>query len=242
MGIPDDRTIVWDKPNPMLGRKRIATQHEYVLWRTWNVSSVYMRPKTIKMILKEAESIIAKHGQVNEQAKREFQIWIRKKEGLTGGERAYKQIDDNGRVFRGVAMGAPELRNDPKFHIPLIHPITNKPCPLPANGWSRTPETLQGLLDRDEILFGRDETVQPQKKVFLTADSGRQLSSVFSDSSRGKNDLDKIGLKFPYCHPLSLYEELLAAAASKPGDVVLDHFDRFRYYRARCHQFESGRQ
>ena len=224
MGIPDGGTIVWNKKNPMLGRQGIATQHEYVLWRTWNASSVYMRPKTIKMILRKAESIVRKHGQVNEQAKREFQTWLKEKKGLTGGERAYKLIDDNGRVFRGVAMGAPEPRKDPKFHIPLIHPISKKPCPLPANGWSRTPETLQGLLDKDEILFGKDETAQPQKKVILKADSGRQLSSVVSDSSRGKNDLDKMGLEFPYCHPLSLYEELIAAAASKPGDVVLDHF------------------
>ena len=31
-------------------------------------------------------------------------------------------------------------------------------------------------------------------------------------------------MEFPYCHPLSLYEELFGAAASKAGDVVLDHF------------------
>ena len=36
--------------------------------------------------------------------------------------------------------------------------------------------------------------------------------------------MDKIGLEFPYCHPLSLYEELFGAAASRSGDVVLDHF------------------
>ena len=224
IGIPDGGTIAWDKKNPMLGRKGIATQHEYVLWRAWNESSVYMRPKNIRIILNEAESIVRKHGQIDEPARQEFRTWISKKEGLTGGERAYKLIDDKGRVFRGVAMGAPEQRTDPKFHIPLIHPVTNKPCPLPANGWSRTPETLQGLLEKDEILFGKDETLQPQKKILLTADTGRQLSSVIGNSSRGKSDLDKLDLEFPYCHPLSLYEELFGAAASKTGDVVLDHF------------------
>ena len=224
IGIPDGSTIIWDKKNPMLGRQKIATQHEYVLWRTWNESSVYTRPKNIRMILNKAESIVRKNGRVNEQARHEFRTWINKEEKLTGGERAYKLIDDSGRVFRGVAMGAPEPRTDPKFHIPLIHPTTDKPCPVPANGWSRTPETLQELLDRDEILFGRDETLQPQKKVFLTADSRMKLSSVIRDSRRGKNDVDKIGLEFPYCHPLSLYEELLWAAASRSGDIILDHF------------------
>ena len=68
IGIPDGGTIVWDKKNPMLGRQRIATQHEYVLWRTWSESSVYTRPKNLRMILNEAESIVKKHTVVNEQA------------------------------------------------------------------------------------------------------------------------------------------------------------------------------
>ena len=68
------------------------------------------------------------------------------------------------------------------------------------------------------------KSVQPRKKIYLNADSGRQLSSVIGNSSRGKSDLDRLGLEFPYCHPISLYEELLGAATTKVGDVVLDHF------------------
>ena len=224
VGIPDGGTIVWDKKNPMLGRQGIATQHEYVLWRTWSGSSVYTRPKNIRMILNEAESILKRHASVNEQAKQEFRTWISKREGLSGGERAYSLIDDDGRVFQSVAMGAPEPRSDPKFHVPLIHPATGEECPVPANGWSRTPETIHKLMARGEVLFGHDESVQPRKKVYLTVDNGRQLSSVISNSSRGKSDLDKVGLEFPYCHPVSLYEELFGACASMSGDVIFDHF------------------
>ena len=167
IGIPDGGTIVWDKKNPMLGRKGIATQHEYVLWRTWNESSVYLRPTNIRMILDRAESLIHKHGGVNDKVRREFSNWIRNCENLTGGERAYQHIDDDGRVFQSVAMGAPEPRTNPKFHIPLIHPITKKECPVPSNGWSRAPETLQELINKNEIIFGDDETVQPRRKLFL---------------------------------------------------------------------------
>ena len=60
--------------------------------------------------------------------------------------------------------------------------------------------------------------------MFLTGDYRRQLSSVIKDASRGKNDVDKLGLEFPYCHPVSLYEELCAAAAPGLNDVVLDFF------------------
>ena len=138
--------------------------------------------------------------------------------------RAYRLIDDDGRVFQSVAMGAPEPRSDPKFHIPLTHPVTGKECPVPSNGWSRAPETLQDLVEKNEIVFGDDETVQPRRKVFLTADTGRQVSSVVGDSGRGKNDMTKLGLEFPYCHPVSLYVELLGAAIAESGQIVLDHF------------------
>jgi adenine-specific DNA-methyltransferase len=224
LGIPDSGTIVWDKKNPMLGRKGIATQHEYVLWRSHLESSVYLQPKNIQTILDKAAALIKEHGGVNKTVRKEFAKWINSCDDFTGGEKAYKFIDDDGRVFQSVAMGAPEPRTDPKFHIPLIHPVTKKPCPVPDYGWSRAPETLKGLVEKNEIIFGDAETVQPRRKVFLTDESQRQLSSVISNASRGKNDIEKLGLEFPYCHPVSLYEQLLGAAVPDGGDIVLDYF------------------
>lgn len=224
LNIPDGGTIVWDKKNPMLGRKGVATQHEYILWRSHDDSPIYLRPINVRRILAKADSIIRQHGGVTDKARREFSTWINTCDGLSGGERAYRLINDDGRVFQSVAMGAPEPRTDQKFHVPLIHPVTKKKCPVPSNGWSRTPEHIQDLITKGEIIFGENENVQPRKKVFLTDDSKRQLSSVISDASRGKMDVEKLGLEFPYCHPVSLYEELLGAAVSEDGDIVIDYF------------------
>jgi adenine-specific DNA-methyltransferase len=222
--VPHQETIVWDKKNPMLGRRGVATQHEYVLWGAWDDSPIYLRPANIRRILSKARTLIRQHGGVDDDVRQEFATWIGRCEGLSGGERAYRLIDHEGRVFQSVAMGAPEPRQDPKFHIPLIHPVTKKECPVPSNGWSRSPETLQALIEEDGILFGEDETVQPRRKVYLTAESRRQLSSVVSDSKRGKADVSKLGLEFPYCHPVSLYEELLGAGAPGGNDMILDFF------------------
>ena len=222
--LPNGGTVVWDKRNPMLGRKGVATQHEYVLWRTQTNGPLYLRNANQRLILENASRIIAAHGGVTELTRQAFVKWVTSYPGLTGGERAYRMLEDDGRVYRGVAMGAPERRLDPKFHIPLIHPKTRKPCPVPPNGWSRTPETLRDLLEQNELLFGEDETVQPQRKVFLTEDSQRQVSSVIQDAGRGKTDMDMLGLDFPYCHPLSLYIELVGAAAPSGEAIVLDFF------------------
>jgi adenine-specific DNA-methyltransferase len=223
-GIPNSGTLIWDKKNPMLGRKGIATQHEYILWRSFQDKPVYMKNDTVLSILSEARSVINRHGGVNHKSRQEFSRWMSSQNDLTGGERAYRLLEDDGRVYRGVAMGAPEPRADPKFHIPLTHPKTQKPCPIPTNGWSRTPETLQSLIDNNEILWGEDHTVQPQKKVYLTEESQRQLASVIQDAKSGKAYLDGLGLAFPYCHPVSLYEELFGAVECNGDGLFLDYF------------------
>ena len=223
LGLPNAGTIVWDKKNPMLGRKGIATQHEYIIWRGGADGVIYLRNTSVQKILKAADEIIAKHGGVNEASRQEYAQWINACDDLTGGEKAYRLLNDDGRVFQSVAMGAPELRTNPKFHIPLIHPITGKECPVPSNGWSRAPETIQQLIDAGEIVFGKDETTQPRKKVFLTTESKRQVSSVIEETGRGKQDVLALGLEFPYCHPVSLYETLLGGGLSANG-TALDFF------------------
>ncbi len=222
--LPSAGTIVWDKKNPMLGRKGVATQHEYVLWRTRSDSSVYMRNVYQRLILDKAREIVAKYGKVTDEAQREFARWIAECPGLSGGERSYKFLDDDGRVYQSASLAAPEPRTDPKFFVPLIHPVTGRPCPVPPNGWSRSPETMKQLLASNMIIFGVDETVQPRRKIFLTDETQRQVSSLIQDAGRGKLDLDQLGFSFPYCHPVSLYVHLIGAASLENNSIVLDYF------------------
>ena len=222
-GIPDAGTVVWDKRNPMTARRGVATQHEYVIWRSATGDSIYQKNTNIVEMLRIAQALIGKHGGVNDDARREYAEWVRQNPKLSGGEKAYCYIDEKGRVYRAVSLRAPEPRTDPKFFQPLIHPVTNKPCAVPPNGFSRTPETLKAMVERGEILFGADETTQPQQKRLLTEESQMQVRSVIQDAKKGKDYLDVMVLDFPYCHPVSLYEALVAAA-TPDGGIVLDFF------------------
>ena len=223
-GVPDGGTVVWDKRNPMLGKRGIATQHEYVCWRSFAESPIYLRNKNILLIINKAREVVKKYGGVTREAQKEFSQWIRNYPGLSGGERAYQYLDESERVYQSVSLEAPEPRTDPKFFQPLIHPVTGRPCPVPRNGWSRTPETLAQLLARREILFGPDESVLPRRKVFLTEKSRRQMPSILQDPKRGKHDADALGIAFPYSHPVSLYEELIGAATEGDGAIIVDYF------------------
>jgi len=223
--VPDAGTIAWDKRNPMNAGRGVATRHEYIIWRSKQQTPIYLRNKNITVMLRVAAEIIDRYGAASKEAQREYTIWINSNSELTGGEKAYRYLDEKGYIYQSVSLRAPEPRIDPKFHIPLIHPVTKKPCPVPPNGFSRTPETLQGMVDRGEIIFGPDENTQPRQKVLLTKESRRQISSAIQDGRKGKADLSPLGLDFPYCHPVSLYEELIGAATQTlTNNIVLDHF------------------
>ena len=225
IGIPDIGTIVWDKRNPMTGGGGVATQHEYVICRSKSDDAIRLRNVNTQSILNKARELVDRHGGVSNSVKNAFSTWISKNAELTGGEKAYHYIDDDGRVYGSVSLRAPEQRTDPKFFEPLLHPLKGRPCAVPPNGFSRTPDTLKAMVGRGEILFGADETTQPRQKRFLEEGASRQLSSVIQDAKRGKADLDALGLEnFPYCHSVSFYEELLGAVADGSDDMVLDYF------------------
>lgn len=210
-GYLDHGTQIWDKKNPMLGRKGIATQHEYICFKgnqerivNGRSSSIVQMQQFVRDLLEGTSNV------VTEKVRDKYKKWLARQDSFSGGDRAYKFIDDNGQIYRLVAMGAPEKRTDSKYYIPLVHPESGLECPVPPNGWSRAPETIQQLLKEDLIVFGKDETTQPQKIVHLRLDAQKQITSVLSDGKSGKAYLDDFGLTFPYCHPVSMYEALLS--------------------------------
>ena len=217
-------TIIWNKRNPVFGTNTIATQHEYIICHSKGNIKLKAHPSKRELILKQAASLIKKYGGVTLECRKEFSAWIKSISELNGGDKAYSQIDENGAVFSDVSIAAPALLTDPKFHQPLIHPDTCKPCPVPRNGWSRTPENMQKFLKEGRIVFGSDETKQPRLKIYLKDYLVGELSSVIASGARGKTQMDALGLNFPYCHPVELYEELMWAVTLEGKGIILDFF------------------
>ena len=217
-------TVVWDKRNPVSGANRIATQHEYVVCRSKGNVKLQYRSLNREAILKKASTLVKKHEGPTPECRKEFKSWLRNKVEFSGGERAFSEIDENGDVYRNVHMGAPELRTDSKFFKPLIHPITHKPCPIPKNGWGNAPEFMKGLLAKNLIIFGPDETTQPQRKNYLKEYVASELSSLMSSGEKGKPQIEALGLNFPFCHPVGLYESLVWAATDDGKGITLDFF------------------
>ncbi len=216
-------TIIWDKRNPGGGTSKIAVQHEYVVCHSKGNIKLQLKPVNRQWILNLAASLVKKHG-ITEQGRKEFKDWMRDKPDLRGGERLYSNIDEDGRVYRLVHMGAPEQRTDDKYFVPLRHPITKKSCPVPSSGWSNSPEFMQDLLSKNLIFFGPDESTQPQQKWFLEERLITEMSSIIPSGEKGKQTMDALGLSFLYCHPVNLYEWLTWAVIQDSEDITLDFF------------------
>jgi adenine-specific DNA-methyltransferase len=220
----DAGTLIWDKGAPVTGSTGLATQHEYVLWRTLGRTSVRSRKRNVNEIGQKIRDLIKEFGGANEEAIRNYRKWLRNNEALSKAERTYDWFDQEGRAYRSDNMSATDRRKDEKFYEPLIHPITKQPCPIPDFGWRYTPQTISVLLKEGVILFGNDHTTMPRRKTFLADNEDNQVSSIFKSGAKGKVELDRLNLEFAFAHPTEFYKYLLEAATTDSADIILDFF------------------
>jgi adenine-specific DNA-methyltransferase len=158
-----------------------------------------------------------------ETVNKEFAAWLNSQD-FSGGEKAYKFIDENGDVYRGVSMAWPNKKQAPEeYFIPLINPITKKKCPVPARGWRNPPETMRALLEKNMILFGEDETKQPERKYLLRENMFENISSLIGFGGSDDDFQKQIGIKLENPKPYAFATDLVDWF-SEPDSVVLDSF------------------
>src|SRR5690625_3021749 len=217
-------TIIWDKRHPAPGSSMIARQHEYIVTQSMSNVKLNKKKPNAKDILRKANELISEAGEINNQVRNSFKSWINKQDDFSGGEKAYNLIDNNGRVYQSVHLGASEQRTDEKYFIPFKHPSTGKECPVPSRGWTGGPTFMKNLLEEGRIIFGEDETTQPRRIYYLDESIEGELTSIIQNASKGKSYTDRLGFNFPYCHPVDLYEELSWISCPDKEGILMDYF------------------
>lgn len=222
-------TIVWDKRNPKGDATGVAQQHELICIyckdrEFFKTTCEFQRPKeNAGKMLAKAKQILSKEGRVTEKARKEYKDWVNQQD-LTGGEKAYNQIDDNGDVFRPVSMAWPNKKKAPEdYFIPLIHPVTGKECPVPERGWRNPPATMQELLKSGLIIFGPDEKTQPTRKYRLNDNLFENIPSLLYYG--GSDDALLADLKIPFDTPKPVQvAKRLIQSICKNDDILIDFF------------------
>lgn len=225
-------TIVWDKRNPKGDAKGISYQHEYIVTYAKNIVELtskckIQRPKkNAKLMISKARQLFAKvsSNYSLEQANKDFNDWLNKQTDLSGGERAYNKIDKEGRVYRGVSMAWPNKKKAPDdYFVPLIHPVTHRPCPVPERGWRNPSKTMQKLLEDDMILFGPDETTQPNRKYLLEENLYENIPSLIYYGGSDTDLLAQMGIPFDTPKVVDIAKEHILSFSEKDS-LILDFF------------------
>lgn len=246
-------TIIWDKKNPKGLANKISYQHESIIVFSKNSElikdNVIRKKKNAKKIIEFSKKVFAKIGKESypedilqlckkykldkslfnehkfvydlETVNKEFAVWINSQD-FSGGEKAYKFIDENGDVFQTVSMAAPD-KPETRSHRPLIHPVTNKACPVPQKGWRFPDSTMDDMLKANQIIFGQDETTQPRRKYLLKENMFESISSVVGFGGSDDVFQREIGIKLENPKPYAFATELVDWF-SEPDSIVLDSF------------------
>jgi adenine-specific DNA-methyltransferase len=224
LGFQNAGTMVWDKGQPVTGAYGLATQHEYVIWRTIDNIKIRLKKRNLELIQSQANKVLKRNKGDMSKSIKEFRSWLRSNDELAPAEKTFDSFEQSGRVYRSDNMSATDKRTDDKFYRVLIHPVTKKPCPVPEYGWRYAPDTMDDLLAKQKILFGEDHTKLPRKKTYLDESETSQLPSMYRSGARGKQGLDDLGLAFPFAHSNDFYEYILRSAAPEANDIILDFF------------------
>ncbi|MDR3186599.1 MAG: site-specific DNA-methyltransferase [Christensenellaceae bacterium] len=223
--------IIWDKRNPKGDAKGISYQHEYIVCFTKNKWTFLESCKMLKQ-KKNAETMLNKAAQIFKKANltfslddanKEFAEWILG-QNFSGGEKAYNRMDDKGDLYQAVSMAWPNNKKAPDdYFIPLIHPITKKPCPVPPKGWRNPSATMRDLQSTNSIIFGNDETTQPRRKYLLKDNMYENITSLLY---YGGSDTDLLAdLQIPFDTPkvVNIVKEHISSFTKKT-DIILDFF------------------
>lgn len=220
--------IIWDKKNPKGDATKIATQHEYIVLYAKNFESlkekhpVKRSKANAEKMLQKAHSLF-KAGNNLEEINQSYKEWL-KKQKISGGEAAYDKIDENGHVYQSVSMAWPNKQQAPEeYCIPLIHPVTGKECPVPERGWRNPPKTMQELLDKNMVLFGKDDTTQPRRKYMLHENMQENIPSVLPFAGSDDALLKELGIPFDNPKPVNFVQQIMHYFLND-NDIVMDFF------------------
>lgn len=225
-------TIIWDKRNPKGDARGISYQHENIIIYAKDIGLFkevckLLRPKkNATNMLQKAKKLFSK---INtnyslEMANEDFALWLSQQPSLSGGEKAYNRIDENGEVYQSVSMAWPNKKQAPdEYFIPLIHPVTGRECVVPPRGWRNPPKTMSELLAKRLIIFGPDERTQPRRKYLLSENMYENIPSLLYFGGSDVELLKSLDIPFDTPKVVDVCKEHIQSLTSKDS-IILDFF------------------
>ena len=249
--------IPWESNWSPTKNKLIDRKHEYVFIyaknkkvfeeKTGGLFKIVNDPNSPKTKLSNYSKSLDMEFKKAEEKYLKFYNRVKENGEFTGDAEQYKYIDPvTFEIFCSAGSNAPDGENRPR--IPLLHPKTKKPCPVPDRGWRFSVEYLNSVNNHAEffemhdgkfvkvisnpnsdrvagILFGKDETTVPRSMYIHHETSNKVVlkttGHVYSSSNKKEGVDPKAG--FETVKPYEFIVDLITHYQNKSARV-LDSF------------------
>lgn len=220
--------FIWVKNSTKNNSKTTSTNHEYILCYCKDIEQIKSNGNYFRVKKKYFDSALKivddakQNNNSNIEAEKLLRKFYKDSKIEKSGILQYKFVSEDFKIFRVSDVSAPAGKGK-KFDI--LHPITGKPCKMPASGWRWKKETFD-LMPKDFLYFGKDENTVPQEKRYLNNFEYEVMKSIIFDNTDGAKELENIfgnKTEFDYPKPTTLINTILKTHPKKEM-IVLDYF------------------
>lgn len=220
--------IVW-KNSSKNDEDYISMQHEYILCyvkdKEHNKGAWIEAKIGTDEIFSAFDKFKSKHGNNWKAIHEEALKWYKQfpPSNPIYDSKHYNWMDENGVYFASDISGP----NPGQYVYEVIHPITGKPCKMPASGWRFEETEMKNRIDSNLIHFQEDETKIPNNKTYLKDTLSQNLTSIiFRDGRVASKKLTSLmGLNcFSNPKDPDIISKLLSAVGISNKDIVVDFF------------------
>ena len=204
---------------------QINIEHEYMLCYcscksrqgNWQRQS-----QAAKLIIKKHEELKYTYNDLKD-IQIELRKWIKANKTILPQVAHYNNVDEKGVYSSSSNSSNPHPGG---YTFDIIHPITKRPCPKPANGWRWPLATFMQYNALGEIEWGKDETTQPHVKKRIETSTEYLRTFIYEDNRGTTKALSDIfnGKKvFDNPKPTNILSRIIDFASNK-SSIILDFF------------------
>jgi adenine-specific DNA-methyltransferase len=204
---------------------QINIEHEYMLCYCSSKAlqgNWQRQSQAAKLLISIGKELLSK-GISLDEAQKQLRKWIKANKDLLPQVAHYNNIDEKG-VYS--SSGNSSNPHPGGYTYDIFHPVTNLPCPKPANGWRWPEDTFLAYDRQGEIEWGKDHTTQPHVKKRIET-SMEYLRTLIYEDNRGttKALADIFGgeKRFDNPKPQTVLSRIIDFASDK-SDTILDFF------------------
>ena len=204
---------------------QINIEHEYMVCYAKHrmLQGNWTRISEAATLIKEQYLKLKSEGLSNAQTQERLRKWIKLNKDILPQVTHYNNVDDKG-VYS--SSGNSSNPHPGGYMYDILHPVTNRPCPKPANGWRWPEKTFWSYANSGEVEWGADETTQPHIKKRIET-SQEYLRTIIYEDNRAttKNVADLFdGVKvFDNPKPMKVLTRIVDYT-TQSDSLILDFF------------------